>query len=144
MVKKFNYIEHSSCVKLKATERDIQLTIQRYLFRTRGYYGGRCNTVGIWDAKKDTYRKNPYAFNGMPDIMCVASKFDELDDKFKPIDYNTFQAGYENTWWIVIEVKSAKGKLSHKQEMFKWYWESCRRHIYILARDIDDILKAGL
>lgn len=101
-----------------ASEANIQDAILEYLTR-KGYTCWRQNSVGVWDGR-GFYRKPPkYSVNGISDIIVLSSG----------------KAYF-------IEVKSAKGKVSDDQVLFKEFVERAGCE-YMIARSIDDIIDAG-
>ena len=105
---------------LSRLEKDIQAAICSYL-RLRGHFFWRNNTVGVYDAKRKTYRKTQkYGLVGLPDILLLS-------------EGNL----------IGIEVKSEKGKQSAAQkEIEKMFLENGAA--YVLARTVDDVMEVGL
>ena len=93
--------------------------ICRYL-QTKRVWFTRLQNVGIWDEKKKSRRKNWYMRKGVPDILLIL-----------------------NNTLVAVEVKSPTGILTPGQEEFARLWE-CAGGIYLLVRDVSDIIKAGL
>lgn len=106
---------------LKRSEKDIQRSILKYL-KVKGYTAWRNNSVGVFDAKRKTFRLNPYTLAGGPDIFIL-------------LDLRT----------IALEVKSSTGVQSDVQRIFQANWESpeARREYYVV-RSLDDVMKLGL
>lgn len=100
------------------SEKEIQNQILDYLaFLNIGFFWQN-DSVGI----KGRKRENRFRPNGVADIVGIVSG-----------------------QFICIEVKSATGKLSSSQKLFKSRFTDCGGH-YLMARSVDDIkvfLKTG-
>lgn len=102
-----------------ASESDIQATICEYLER-KGYRFWRQNTAGIYDTRREVFRKpNKYSVNGVSDIIVLS----------------------EGKAYF-IEVKTATGRQSEDQKAFEEFVESAGCE-YILARCLEDVMEAG-
>jgi hypothetical protein len=87
----------------------------------RGYVFWRMNNVPIFDAGKMVFRAMPrYSQKGVSDFIVL-----------------------NNGRAIFIEAKSPKGRLSPEQVKFKEKVEKAGC-VYLLARDIKDLILAGL
>jgi VRR-NUC domain len=102
-------------------EQGIQAAILAYL-RMRGIYCWKNNTAGIYVRARNTYI--PSHAPGVADILGI------LDSRF----------GRPGVW-IVVEVKSAKGRLSPHQEAFLKEIND-RGGLAIVARSVEDVEKA--
>lgn len=94
------------------TEKSNQLYALHYL-KAKGYYFGRVSNVPTYDPRAKCYRKNPYLFVGMPDLMGF-------------IVYQRDGDRIMDSQMFAIEVKSSNekiSKLSPEQEKFKQYFE---------------------
>jgi len=101
-------------------ESDIQRAICDYLALKR-YFFWRQNTTPTFDWKTKQFRSMPkYARKGVPDIILV-----------------------NGGQFIGIEVKREKGALSLEQKQFKADTE-LHGGTYIVARSIEDVMRAGL
>jgi len=118
---------------IKTTEADVQRQVLKYL-KVKGYYFGRVNTVGVYDAKIGKRRKNPYALLGLPDILGFYTY------KWSKRIVSPLTFGGEYGRMFAIECKSEKGKLTPQQKDFRKWFESCG-NLYIIARDLDDVTK---
>jgi len=78
----------------------------------------RNNNVGIWDANKKIYRKNPQQLKGVCDIIGIM---------------------YDGTF-IGIEIKTGKDKLSPEQELFIQEIEKHNGLIFVV-KSYDDFIK---
>jgi len=95
-------------------EKDIQLQILKYL-RAIGAYAGKTKTMGVKRGRAFCF--DPYVFKGFSDIV----------------------AFYKDKIYF-IEVKSEKGRQFYEQILFQKFVENAGL-TYILARDIDDVIK---
>jgi hypothetical protein len=104
----------------KSKEREIQAAICEYL-TLKGYLFSRTNNAPIYDTARKTFRKLPkYARKGWPDICLIT-----------------------NGKFYGIEVKTDVGRLSPEQKEFGS--EIIRNGgMYVVARSIDDVQRAGL
>lgn len=101
------------------SEGEIQRLICDYL-AMKGYTFWRQNTNGIYDQRKQQYRKpSKYAVNGVSDIILLT------DGKA-----------------YFIEVKTPKGEQSDDQALFQEFVERAGCE-YILARCLADVQEAG-
>lgn len=104
---------------MNQTEKQIENQILFWL-RAQGIYSWKNQSVGIFDAKKQVFRKskNPWHINGVADILGV------IEGRF-----------------LSIEVKSKKGVHSDSQKTFA---ENVGKNggIYILARSVEDVQSA--
>jgi hypothetical protein len=128
--------------KIVVPEKAVLRHCINYLI-TKGYEPGvdfgRVNTAGTYDAKIKCYRRNPWLLLGMPDIMGFRKT--EIMGGGRTIDYTMMPVQLYKMF--VIECKSATGKLSTKQESWRDKFVATGG-MYILARDVDDLVKAGL
>lgn len=101
-------------------ETDIQLAICDYL-ALKKYFFWRQNNIGTYDAKSGYHRPMPkYSKNGVPDIIVIKDGF-----------------------FIGLEVKTPKGRLSENQKIFQKECKSAGGEYYIV-RSIDDVIEIGL
>jgi len=103
-----------------STEKPTQKAILDYL-QIKQYLYWRVNTTGVYDPTKKIFRKKPaHSRNGVADIFVLK----------KGVSY-------------FIEVKGQKGVLSQDQKDFR---DDVTKHggIFIVAKSIDDVIKAGL
>lgn len=104
----------------KHSENGVVQSICDYL-SYRPHFFWRQNNVGTFDTAKQTFRSLPkYAIKGVPDILVLA--------------FHTI---------VFVECKTDKGVQSQSQKDFQKEVES-RGYTYILARSVDDVIKAGL
>jgi hypothetical protein len=104
----------------KTKETEIQAAICDYL-ALKGYLFSRTNNSPIYDKTRGAFRALPkYTRRGWPDICLIHG--------------GTFYG---------IEVKAEKGRLSPEQEELG---SDIEKHggVYIIARSIDDVQRAGL
>lgn len=87
-----------------------------------GCVAWRQNNTGVWDAKKQCYRKNPFSRKGIPDVV-----------GYRKADGRA----------IFVEVKAGKDKLSDEQRSF--LQEATENHcIAIVVKDFHDFEKKWL
>jgi hypothetical protein len=110
---------------LKAPESTVELAICLAL-KARGYDVLKVPRAGYYDAGKKIFRKhaNPFALNGFPDLLI-----------FDPKKLRGFFVG--------LEVKSEKGKLSDAQEEMR---DLLRRGdaLYYIVRSVEDAVGSAL
>lgn len=101
------------------SEAQVLRSICLYL-KMKNRFFWRAPNVGIYDAKRKAYRVPQFVIKGVPDIFCMAFNI-----------------------WYAIECKSTTGKQSLDQ---KYFQEKFTKHggVYIIARRIEDLQKAGL
>ena len=107
-------------IRVISTEKETQRAILQYL-QLRNLVSWRVNNTGVFDPKFGGFRKMAaFSRAGVADIFVLK----------KGISY-------------FIEVKGQKGKLSPDQELFR---DDVTKHggVFILARSIDDVIRAGL
>lgn len=85
-----------------------------YWLRSQGYAAGKIKTHGVWDNVRKTYRFDPEAWTGVPDILAFTPKI------------------------IFIETKVNNNRQSDPQIHFQ---ECCRKAgiSYLLIRSIEDL-----
>ena len=104
----------------KRKETDIQLAICEYL-KMRGYFFWRQNTAPTFEKGRNCFRRmSKFAINGVPDIILVK----------------------EGKFWG-IEVKSAVGRISANQKIFRDLLEDNGGE-YFIARSVEDVMEQGL
>lgn len=111
--------------KQRRKESPIVTACCQYL-RAKQYFFWRQNNVGIYDAKIEAFRANPNNLPGVPDIFLLHRRRDDVEWTF-----------------YAIEVKTLVGKQSAAQIEFQKKWEMAGG-VYLVARAIDDLIKAGL
>ena len=109
-----------SSSKKKESEGKIQLDILKYL-RKENVMCWRQGNHALYDTKTNTYRENPYAMRGVPDIICI-------------LEEGTFCG---------IEVKTKTGRQSADQKFFEKRCDS-RGALYHVVRSLEDVKKLGL
>lgn len=87
------------------------------ILRKNNVIAWRNNTVGIWDASKQIYRKNPSTLKGVPDIIGFSKK----DGRF-----------------ISVEIKAGKDRLSQDQLLFKSFCDGSGA-FWCLIRNLNDV-----
>lgn len=99
------------------SEKEIQRDILAYLAMRKDVFAWQNDSVGIFDTKKQIFRKR-VGILGTSDIL-----------------------GIYKGRFLAIEVKSAKGRLSEHQKTFL---ENVKLHggIAIVARSIEDVISA--
>lgn len=106
--------------KIKPTEAQVQNAICEYLDIKR-YFFWRANTVGLYDAKKDTFRSpSKYSMQGIPDIIVI-----------------------KNGIFIGLEVKRPGGKQRESQAKFQKGIERAGGK-YFIVESITDVMNIGL
>jgi hypothetical protein len=106
--------------KIKSTEKETQATILHYL-SLKKYVFWRANNTPVYDPSFGGFRRmSASTRKGIADIYVLRDG----------VSY-------------FIEVKGQKGILSPEQKLFKTDVEG-QKGIFILARSIDDVVKAGL
>ncbi len=108
--------------KIKTSEAHVLKSICMYL-KLRGYFFWRAPNVGVYDQKRRVFRTPQFVMKGVPDIFCMA--FPNA-----PV-------------WFAIECKSTIGRQSPDQKYFQQQFEKYTG-VYLLARGIEDVQKAGL
>ena len=101
-------------------ESDVQLAICDYLALKKHFFW-RNNSYGIFDTRTGGHRRpQKYHRNGVPDIIVI-----------------------KDGWFIGLEVKAPKGKISPAQKEFR---EGCQKAMgeYHVVRSIDDVIEIGL
>jgi hypothetical protein len=102
------------------SEKETQATILHYL-QIKGYVYWRVNNTGVFDPTRKVFRKMAaHSRYGVADIFVI-------------------KAGVS----YFIEVKGTKGYMSPDQKTFR---DDVTREggIFILAKSLDDVMKAGL
>jgi len=108
-------------IRSERTESAIVKACCDYLAAKR-YFWWRQNNGGVYNVKKASFMKNPNTRKGVPDI---------------------FALGRTKGSFIAIECKTSVGRQSPDQKNFEVSW-GLTGGVYILARSVDDLIKAGL
>lgn len=106
----------------KISEKDIERSILQYLEHLPGCFAWKCNTVGYFDTKTKTFKKqrNKYAINGVSDIL-----------------------GVYNGRFIAIEVKTPQNKVRTEEQVSFVDHINKNGGIAFFATSIEEV-KAGL
>jgi len=88
----------------------------------KGHFVLRYNNIAVYDRANNFYRKNRYMTPGVSDLIVIPKNDNQP---------------------IFIELKSAKGRLSTDQQMFRRY---CDDHAveYEVVRSLDELIALGL
>lgn len=101
-------------------ETDIQRAICDYLTAKKHFFW-RTNNIPAYDTVRNTFRAMPkYSMHGTPDLIVIKDGF-----------------------FIGLEVKNAKGKLSAGQKAFAKLCKDSGAEYYVV-RSIDDVKEIGL
>jgi len=119
-----------------ASETSIQRSILAYL-KAKGVFAFRVNTGGVM--RKGRWCPSPTVTKGTADIIAIQRK--TLMREYPVAGFKqlvTFSPVGAIGQFVAIEVKSAKGKLSPAQEVFKANVEKAGG-IYVVARSVKDV-----
>lgn len=105
--------------EIKIPESAILRQICQYL-KIRNHQWHRLNNMGVYDGKKDIYRRNKNTMKGLPDILV-----------------------YMPGKLIALEVKSKTGTVSIFQATYKMMFESAGGKYYVV-RSVEDVQGIGL
>lgn len=105
-------------------EKVIERSIFEYLATLKHTFAWKNHSVGIWDSKRNIYRKpvTKYNINGASDIICLIL--------YRGINISLF-----------LEVKTATGRQSKSQKIFEDMINYTGGNYYIV-RSIDDVIDA--
>jgi len=109
--------------RLEPSEAEIELSILAYLVRVKHLLAWKNPAAGRFDPRRKIFVKskeanNPYARNGVPDILCVI--------KGRLLGF---------------EVKSKVGRQSEAQKLFERDLRSSGGHYY-LVRSVEEVITA--
>jgi len=103
---------------MSTPEGKIQLQVIKYLLG-QGVFCWRNNTTGLWDAKLQLYRSNPYNMRGVGDIIAIVNGiFISIEIKHKTkqsADQVLFQRRLERNggkYFLIHSLEEAKEMLS--------------------------------
>ena len=101
--------------KRASPEAHLVRQIITYL-RIKGFRAGKIKTHGVWDSKSRAYRADPYAWVGVPDILCFTPAL------------------------VFIECKAGHNTQSSEQQSFQQLCTTAGIP-YILAYSLEDVQK---
>jgi len=126
----------------KRSESQIVSALMQYLLAKK-LFAWRQNNGGVFNQKRQAFMKNPNTLKGIPDIFAMMSDGVVAKSHYNPKTGEGAMLTVRVPKIYAIEAKTLTGKLSEDQKNFKRRWE-LEGGIYIVARSVDDLIKAGL
>lgn len=105
--------------KQKVSENSVKRAVMQYL-RLKGHFWWVAKTMGVWDAARGCYRKDPNYMPGVSDILLLSGGV-----------------------LYAIELKGSHGTQGTAQKEFEAQIKA-NGGKYILCRSVDDLIREGL